>query len=143
MKNKTVLGAILAGGKSKRMRKDKALLEYGNGTLLSNSISILSQVVPELAIIVDDENKYTDTGEQVWQDFKPDCGPIAGIYTAFRLSDCGYVLSIACDMPFLEPSFLRHLLSFRNKFDVVIPRTTKGYEPLCAVWSIVIWRYLK
>jgi molybdenum cofactor guanylyltransferase len=45
------------------------------------------------------------------------------------------VLIVACDMPYLSTPFLTYLLSFATEADIVVPRSERGYHPLCAVYT--------
>ena len=60
--------------------------------------------------------------------------PLGGIYTAIVASPCDRTLVVGCDMPFLTERFLRHLVE-RSHTLSVMPRTTQGYEPLCAIYA--------
>ena len=63
----------------------------------------------------------------------PDHGALGGIYTAIVASPHERTLVVACDMPFLSLRFCEHMAGIDA--DLVIPRTARGYEPLCAIYS--------
>ncbi len=63
----------------------------------------------------------------------PDRGALGGIYTAIVRSPHERTLVVACDMPFLDERFLAHMAALDA--DLVIPRSNRGYEPLCAIYS--------
>ena len=69
----------------------------------------------------------------VVRDAFPDHGALGGIYTAIVASPHERTLVVACDMPFLSAALLEHIAGVDA--DLVIPRTTRGYEPLCAVYG--------
>ena len=63
----------------------------------------------------------------------PECGALGGIYTAIARSPHERTLVVACDMPFLSAPLLEHMSAVDA--DLVIPRTARGYEPLCAIYT--------
>ena len=67
------------------------------------------------------------------RDAYPDHGALGGIYTAIVTSPHERTLVVACDMPFLNRALLEYMAGIDA--DLVIPRTSRGYEPLCAVYS--------
>ena len=80
-----------------------------------------------------DDPAWHARGLRVVADELPDAGPLGGIYTAISQSPCDRTLVVACDMPFLSAGLLRRLADVDA--DLVIPRTGRGLEPLCAVYS--------
>ena len=79
-------------------------------------------------------------------DVVPGVGPLGGIYTALTASPCARTLIVACDLPYLTLPLLQSLAA-PSDADLVIPRTGRGYEPLCATWSAAcagaIWRRIQ
>ncbi len=80
-----------------------------------------------------DDPAWRARGLRVVADELPDAGPLGGIYTAITRSPCDRTLVVACDMPFLSAALLRRLADVDA--DLVIPRSGRGLEPLCAVYS--------
>ena len=128
-----VTAYILAGGRSSRMGRDKAVLEIDGQTLLDRAIE-LGRAAGDV-VVVGDPTKY-QASVPVVADIYPDHGPLGGIHAALKqtMTECNLVLAV--DMPFVAPEFLRRLLSesLRNTATVTIPRTSRGFEPLCAVY---------
>src|ERR1700733_6553877 len=95
---------ILAGGKSTRMGRDKAFVEYEGRTLLARALEVARSVTPEVYIV----GKREKFGRfaRVVEDIFPDCGPLAGIHAALRASQTELNLILAVDMPFVSWAFL-------------------------------------
>lgn len=129
-----VTAFILAGGKSTRMRQDKAFLKLGSLTLLERAFD-LARVVCQEVRIVGPAQKFENYGPTV-QDVFPDQGPLAGIHAALKSSQTELNLLLAVDMPFMDPAFLKHLIaqSRATKELVTVPRCSGGWQPLCAVY---------
>jgi molybdopterin-guanine dinucleotide biosynthesis protein A len=65
----------------------------------------------------------------------PGCGPLGGLHAALSETLGDATIVIACDMPYVSRSFLGHLLSLTQDADAVVPRTERGYHPLCAAYT--------
>ena len=130
-----VTGVILAGGKSRRMGRDKALLPFGRGMLIERVIAVLQQVTDEVLLITNTPDQYRRFELPMFTDVIPEAGSLGGIYTGLVCANTPYSLCLACDMPFVTPEFLRLLCRMTPQTDVVIPRNTDDFQPLCAVYS--------
>ena len=128
-------GAILAGGAARRMGGDhKALLTIGDSPIVERQRAALRQVADPIFIVAPDPAPFAHLGVPVVPDRLPGCGALGGIYTAILASAHERVLVVACDMPFLNPAFLTQMAGARDA-DVVIPRSSRGLEPLCAIYT--------
>lgn len=108
-------GVVLAGGKSSRMGRDKAVLEFEGQTLQDRCVGVLRECFPEVLVIREDD--------------APGLGPIGGLLTALRRSPEVFV--VACDMPFLDVALIREMAAKLPGYDAVaIPG-----EPLHAAYS--------
>ncbi|HEX7117030.1 MAG TPA: NTP transferase domain-containing protein [Steroidobacter sp.] len=135
-----LFGLVLAGGASTRMRSDKATLDYHGRPQLSWACDLLSGVCEKAFVSVrpDQRNEPARAAYPQIVDREPGLGPIAGISAA--LSEHPHVawLVLACDLPFLTPAVLKHLIDHRDP-----KRTATAYrsshdalpEPLCAIWE--------
>jgi len=128
------IGFVLAGGKSSRMGADKAFLEFQGQTLLERALTVLGHVCPRVAI-VGDCNRFSTFGSVV-EDVYAGCGPLAGIHAALATSPAELNLMLAVDMPFVSADLLSYLFSAAEQSGAVVtvPRTGKGFQPLCAVY---------
>jgi len=133
------MGFLLAGGKSSRMGADKAFLDFGGQTLLDRALTVMGAVC-ESVTIVGDPAKFTKYGSTkcgpVVADIFSGCGPLAGIHAALVHSPAELNLMLAVDMPFVSRGLLAFLFAAAEDNDAVItvPRTSKGLQPLCAVY---------
>jgi molybdopterin-guanine dinucleotide biosynthesis protein A len=128
--------AILAGGRATRLGgRNKAGLRIGCHTVLERQLAILQQVVARTIIIANDATPYRAYDVSIVPDLVPGTGALGGLYTAIVSSCSARTLVVACDMPFLAAPFLSYLIKAGETADIAIPRTTRGYEPLCATYS--------
>ena len=133
----TCRGFVLAGGKSRRMGQDKALLPFGGRPLALRAAELVRQVCGD-ATLVGGARKYAAFGFPAIEDAFPDRGPLGGIHAALQHSDARFTLIVGCDMPYLTPDFLEFLLRVaqETEADAVVPESEAfGYEPLCAVYA--------
>jgi molybdopterin-guanine dinucleotide biosynthesis protein A len=130
-----VTGVILAGGKSRRMGRDKAFLPFGTGMLIERVIEVLRQVTEDVILITNTPELYQRFGLPMFSDVIPEAGSLGGVYTGLASTKTSYSLCLACDMPFVKPAFLRFLCEMAAAADVVIPRNAEDFQPLCAVYS--------
>ena len=131
-------GAILAGGHSRRLgglNKAGLILHPGSASVLDRQLSRLSRVVDRTVIIASDAQRFADAGVPVIADLLPDAGALGALYTAVHAAATDRTLVIACDMPFVSEALLAHLVDVGRTVDIAIPRTARGYEPLCATYS--------
>jgi molybdenum cofactor guanylyltransferase len=134
-------GFVLAGGKSSRMGRDKALLEIAGKPLLKRAAELLEPLTASVTLIGKPQ-RYSHLGLPVLADRWPGEGPLGGIVTALETSRALWCLILACDMPFLTPEWLTWLveravaLEGMDAADAVVPESARGLEPLCAAYRI-------
>jgi molybdopterin-guanine dinucleotide biosynthesis protein A len=129
----SVTGVILAGGKSSRMGKNKALLPYRGKHLIDASIEILSGIFSNVVVSVRERNDYAGHSLPKIVDQYDAIGPIGGICSVLK-SGYSSIFCVACDMPFLNEALITHLCSI-DGFDAVVPVWEGREEVLHAVYS--------
>ena len=126
---------ILAGGKSSRMGTNKAFLKLKGKTFIELQIKLLRKLFDEIIISANASSEYEYFNLPIFKDLYPGKGPLAGIYTSLINSSSFYTFMLACDMPFVELELIKHLQDLTQNYDVVIPKSKKGLEPLHAFYS--------
>ncbi len=133
-----VSGVILAGGQSRRMGANKALMRLGDRTLIGHVIRRLEPVTDELLLVTNSPEVYLHLGLPMYPDILPDTGALGGLYTGLTCAAYDTVLCVACDAPFLVPRLLTHLVSCLDGYDAVMPYTEAErltFQTLCAAYS--------
>jgi molybdopterin-guanine dinucleotide biosynthesis protein A len=131
-------GAILAGGRARRLgglNKAGLILQPGGASVLDRQLARLRRVVDRTIIIANDTERFSNAGVPVVADMVPEGGALGALYTAVHAAGTEWTLVVACDMPFVSERLLAHLVSVGRSVDIAIPRTARGYEPLCATYS--------
>ncbi len=127
-------GFVVAGGASRRMGRDKALLPWGGATLLDHAIARLLEVCGSVRILSGPAPRYEDRGVPVDPDVVFEVGAIAGLQTALERAD-GFALLLAVDLPHVPVALLRRLAALATEADAVVPVSPGGPEPLCAAYG--------
>jgi molybdopterin-guanine dinucleotide biosynthesis protein A len=141
-----VSAAVLAGGQSRRMGADKALLPLvdGGAPLLAIVVERLSSLADDVFIVAGDRERYAGFGATVVPDLRPGGGALSGIHAAVSRATYEHCLVVACDMPFLSSPLLTWMISKPRDYDVLIPMLPgesrqggKGmvYQTLHAIYS--------
>ena len=117
-------GFVLAGGKSRRMGRDKALLDWHGRTLLEHMVDLISSATGQVHVV----------GRDPLPDRRPDHGPLSGIATALETSETSAILVVAVDLPFLTKEFLNYLRSQAELSDSrLIACKIGSHFPLCLI----------
>ena len=133
-------GLVLTGGRSRRMQRDKASLEYAGKSQLARAMELLTPLVARCFVSVraDQLDDLHRAAYDTIADIRPNLGPIGGIHAALHAyPDRGWLI-LACDLPFLDRATLQHLIAHR-----VSTRLATAYrsnfdglpEPLCAIFE--------
>ncbi len=133
-------GLVLTGGRSRRMQRDKAALEYAGQPQLARAMELIAPFVSRRFISIRSDQHH-DPQRAAYEgivDLLPDLGPLSGIHAALHAHSQAAWLVLACDLPFLDAATLQQLIAerdpqsiasaFRSSFD-------GKPEPLCAIWE--------
>ena len=130
---------ILAGGKSKRLGRNKLNEVIGGITLINRVINVLSAFDGEIILVTAEDSSLPDTFTYAKiskvQDLYPGKGMIGGIITGLSASKNFYNLVVAADMPFLNPVLIRYMISNAKGNDLVAYKNQNELEPLHAIYS--------
>ena len=129
------VGFAVAGGRSRRMGRDKALLPWGDTDLLGHALARLRTMTDDVRILSGAEHRYSERGVPVEVDPAPDLGPLGGLGAALDAAAGGDVLLLGVDLPLIPSGLLARLVDLTPRFDVVVPVSARGPEPLCALYG--------
>jgi molybdopterin-guanine dinucleotide biosynthesis protein A len=125
---------VLAGGKSLRMGRDKALLPVGTESFLTLALANVG-AVNSAPVIVGDRSRYSTYGPVV-EDQYAGCGPLGGIHAALASSGSEWNLVLSVDLPMMKPEFLEYLVGVAGVCEemAVVPKVEFQVQPLCALY---------
>ena len=134
-KTEGITGIILAGGKSARYGKNKALEEIHGMRLIERVIRVMQSKFEHLIIITNTPDEYDYLQLPMYEDLVKGLGPVGGVYTGLKAMSDESGFFVAYDMPFLQKSLIRHLVEIRGCFDAVVPKVDWKIEPLHAIYT--------
>lgn len=127
---------ILAGGRSSRMGSDKKLLRINGETLISRLYRLLAPHFDGIIISTSAQEQNPVPGALHVKDEQPGKGPLMAIFSSLRQSPSRVNFVVACDIPEVNMTRVRHMLSDAALHDIVVPSFAPGlFEPLFAVYT--------
>jgi len=127
---------ILAGGRSRRMGTDKALLRFGGATLIEHVVRQIQPRCDELLLSVGTSDRYDFLGLPTLRDPVPEQGPLRGIAEGLRSARHERLLVLACDLVQVPLALVARIEYAVAGHDAAVPKTAEGYwEPLFAIYT--------
>ena len=152
MSEHNILGAILAGGQSKRMGKDKLFLELNNKKLIEYTIDKVKKYLKKVIIITNQDNEFFSKNNLITV---KDCiegqlGPLVGILTAMKwakenLSNCSWIATFPCDTPFFPDSVIKSFIrESKKKESLILCASSHGRKHnIFGLWSLHLYDKLE
>ena len=130
-------GVILSGGLNKRMDgKNKAFIRVGGETILDRLEALFRDLFDEVLLVTKDPMEYLSWDLKIVTDLLSTRSSLTGIHAALFHISTPHAFITACDTPFLKAGLIRLLVEeLEPKWDVVMPVTEQGNQPLCAIYS--------
>ncbi len=125
---------ILAGGKSSRMGRPKALLPFDGEPLIAHTVHTLGRLFGDIVVVAAPEQKLPPLPVTLVRDEIAYRGPVGGIYYGLQAARTEVSFVTSCDAPFLNLALIAHLLSQITDCDVVVPHWQDRLQPLHAVY---------
>lgn len=127
---------VQAGGESKRMGQDKALVLFRGQPLVQRLVERLSPLAGELVVTTNRPADFAFLGVRLAADIYPGYGALGGLHTALSAASLPLVAVAACDMPFASAALLEAAVQIMMETgcDAVVPRSENGLEPFHAVY---------
>ena len=152
MSEHNMLGAILAGGQSKRMGKDKIFLEFNNKKLIEHTIDKVKKYLKEVIIITNQDNELFSKNNltTVKDCIEGQLGPLVGILTAMKwakenLNKCSWIATFPCDTPFFPESIIKSFIEESEKKEsLILCASSHGRKHnIFGLWSLDLYDKLK
>ena len=152
MSENNILAAILAGGQSKRMGKDKLFLEFNNKKLIEHTIDKVKKYLKKVIIITNQDNEFFSKNNltTVRDCIEGQQGPLVGILTAMKwakenLSKCSWIATFPCDTPFFPESIIKRFIEESEKKEsLILCASSHGRKHnIFGLWSLDLYDKLK
>ena len=130
-------GIILSGGLNTRMGgENKAFLSVGGEKILDRLCRTFAAIFDEVVLVTNDPLLYVSRDVMIVTDVFPIRSSLTGIHAGLLHASAPHAFVTACDTPFLKEAMIRTLLDeLEPKWDVIMPVTEAGNQPLCAIYS--------
>jgi len=147
-----ILGAILAGGQSKRMGKDKLFLELNNKKLIEHTIDKVKKYLKKVIIITNQDNEFFSKNNltTVKDCVEGQLGPLVGILTAMKwakenLNKCSWIATFPCDTPFFPESIIKSFIEESEKKEsIILCASSHGRKHnIFGLWSLDLYDKLQ
>lgn len=129
-----ILGAILAGGASRRFGSDKALVALGGVPWWERQRRVLTEFGATPVVLVRRPGQFAPAGIECWRDAFEGVGPIAGLYTALAGARTDAVAVLAVDMPGIAVGWFRGLEERCARGVGAVALHREAAEPLAAIY---------
>ena len=152
MSEHNILGAILAGGQSRRMGEDKLFLELNNKKLIEHTIDKVKKYLKQVIIITNQNNEFFLKNNLITV---KDCiegqlGPLVGILTAMKwakenMIECSWVATFPCDTPFFPESIIKSFIEESEKKEsLLLCASSHGRKHnIFGLWSLDLYDRLE
>ncbi len=141
----SALGAVLAGGGSRRMGRAKGELDLLGRPLAARAAEVLGNVFPDVVLVAPPRPAYLELGLEVIPDLHSGCGPLGGLHAALHHAAGRPVFVLACDLPLVSAELVRYVLEYETPSPTLGPRGLRAVakvtiaerrlQPLCGLYS--------
>ncbi len=129
--------AILAGGQSRRMGRNKAFLDWKGRPLIADLIDRFRAVSDDVILIARDLKPFYGLPARLIADPSPPAGPLGGLWSGLLSARYEWVFAMACDMPLVDPYIVEWMFEQRKEVDAVVLVDEDGRpEPLHALYRV-------
>jgi molybdopterin-guanine dinucleotide biosynthesis protein A len=128
-----IVGAVLAGGASRRMGAPKATLVLAGRPLLEYPLAAVQGAGLEPVVVAKTDSPIPSLAVARWTEPAEPVHPLTGIVTALEAAASRPVLTVACDMPFVTAELLADLAARIGP--AVVPEAGGRLHPLLARWD--------
>jgi molybdopterin-guanine dinucleotide biosynthesis protein A len=135
-------GIVLCGGQSKRMGRPKAWLPFAGELMLPRVVRLLGEAVQPIVAVAAPEQDVPPlpANVRVVRDEEKGRGPLEGLAAGLAALrghvDAAYLSS--CDVPFLQPAFVRRLIDLLGAHDICVPKVGEYHHPLAAIYRLSV-----
>ncbi|MCX6170446.1 MAG: molybdenum cofactor guanylyltransferase [Ignavibacteriales bacterium] len=134
-KYKELTGFILAGGDSKRMGINKALLKIGNKTIVERSLDLMLNIFENVFLCTNDFEIYRFLNTPMIEDIYKSLGPLSGIHAGLEISETNKNFFLSCDLPLMSEELIRYITEYKTKSDLLITSANRRNQHLCGIYS--------
>ena len=126
---------ILAGGQSRRLGRNKALVEVNGQPIIEKVVSAIPAKKENIKLVTSSFQTFRFLKLKMISDIHPGLGPIGGVHAGLVDSSFYFNFFLACDLPLISTEVIQTILDSHANQDIFGMHTKKGLEPLCTLYS--------
>jgi molybdopterin-guanine dinucleotide biosynthesis protein A len=134
-KYKQITGFVLAGGYSKRMGLNKALLKVRDKTIIERSHNLMLQVFENVLLSTNDFESYRFLGLPMVADIYKGLGPLSGIHAGLVASETNNNFFLSCDLPLMSEEMIRFITEYKTARSISISSAGGRDQHLCGIYN--------
>jgi molybdopterin-guanine dinucleotide biosynthesis protein A len=115
--------------------RNKAFIEFQGECLIDRTVRIFKALFSEVILVTNSPLDYLEQQVMMVTDIYKDKGALGGIHAGLFHATCERAFFAACDMPFLNPDFIKAMIDLPDRYEIVVPSPPDGLQPLHAVYS--------
>ena len=130
-------GVILSGGLcSRHGGRNKALIDVGGEKIIDRIYQVMKGIFDDLILVTNEPNVYRHLDAKIVTDIYPCRSAMTGLHAGLNAAENTHAFFTACDAPLIKKELVELMLeNYRSDYDVLVPETSAGMEPLFAVYS--------
>lgn len=129
------------------MGTSKAMLPFGAETMLQRVVRLMLEAVPTLVVVASPGQELPRLPEsvRVVRDHREGRGPLEGLLAGISglSGDVSAAYATSCDVPLLNPAFVRRVLELLRDHDIAVPRTEGFHHPLAAAYRPTVLPHIE
>jgi molybdopterin-guanine dinucleotide biosynthesis protein A len=115
---------------------NKAFVSIGERRIIDRLLEVFSDLFDDIILVTNQPEQFLQLDLTIVTDIFDLRSSLTGIHTGLFYANNPYAFFSACDTPFLKKELVEILIEqIEQKIDIIMPVTTAGFEPLCAIYS--------
>ncbi|MEJ5306641.1 MAG: molybdenum cofactor guanylyltransferase [Ignavibacteria bacterium] len=132
---KDITAIVLAGGKSKRMGKEKALLPIGNKSIIQVLVEKLKELFPKVILSTNSPENFVFLHIPMVEDFYKNMGPLSGVHAGLIETETEKNFIISCDLPLMNKEMIEYICNYKSDKKIVVCKVGDYIEPTFGIYS--------
>lgn len=130
-------GVILSGGLcSRHGGRNKALIAVGGEKIIDRIYQVMKGIFDDLIVVTNEPDVYEHLDVKIVKDIYPCRSALTGLHAGLNAAENTHAFFTACDAPLIKKELVELMLeNYHSDYDVLVPETKAGMEPLFAVYS--------
>lgn len=130
-----ITGIILAGGKSSRMGVNKALLQFGDKTIIEKIFCEMSLLFAKIILVTNSDEEYSFLNSEMFKDIHTGMGPLSGIHSGLVNSNTEKNFIISSDIPLIKRDVIEFIINYNTSKPITVINADGYIQHLCGIYK--------